>query len=92
MGAYLARAGHDITLVDTVDEHVTRSIESGFGSPGRSRSSPQRVPAFTPDALRGEWDTIMLATKAHHTEAATRALLPHLSADWLRDLGAERAQ
>jgi 2-dehydropantoate 2-reductase len=25
------------------------------------------------------WDTIVLATKAHHTDAATRALLPHLS-------------
>jgi 2-dehydropantoate 2-reductase len=36
------------------------------------------VPAFTPDVLRGEWDTIMLATKAHHTEGAARALLPHL--------------
>ncbi|MDQ6829347.1 MAG: ketopantoate reductase family protein, partial [Gemmatimonadota bacterium] len=26
-----------------------------------------------------EWDTIILATKAHHTETATRALLPRLS-------------
>src|SRR5260221_1212718 len=40
-----------------------------------------RVPAFTPDTLRGEWDSIVLATKAHHTQSAARALLPHLSAN-----------
>jgi 2-dehydropantoate 2-reductase len=39
----------------------------------------QRVPACTPDTIAGKWDTIMLCTKAHHTETATRALLPHLS-------------
>jgi len=38
-----------------------------------------RVRAFTPDTLVGQWDTIVLATKAHHTEAATQALLPHLT-------------
>ena len=38
-----------------------------------------RVPAFTPQALSGTWDEIILATKAHHTDAASRALLPHLS-------------
>jgi 2-dehydropantoate 2-reductase len=31
--------------------------------------------------MTGEWRTIILATKAHHTEGATRALLPHLSRD-----------
>ena len=43
-----------------------------FASPGRSPSSRSAVPAFTPDELHGEWDTIMLATKAHHTETAVR--------------------
>ena len=39
-----------------------------------------RVPAFTPQTLSGTWDAIVLATKAHHTDAAVRALLPHLTA------------
>jgi 2-dehydropantoate 2-reductase len=39
------------------------------------------VPAFTPASLRGTWDEIILANKAHHTQAAVRALVPHLSAD-----------
>jgi 2-dehydropantoate 2-reductase len=39
------------------------------------------MPASTPDAIAGDWRTIILATKAHHTDGATRALLPHLSRD-----------
>ena len=61
-------------------EHVARSIGPGSASPGRSPSSRSAFPRSRRTTLSGEWDTIMLATKAHHTEAATRALLPHLSA------------
>jgi 2-dehydropantoate 2-reductase len=39
-----------------------------------------RVPASTPQTLSGTWDEIILATKAHHTASAVRALLPHLAA------------
>ena len=80
MGAHLARAGHDVTVVDTVGEHVAAIDRSGLRITGPVASFTARVPAFTPETLRGEWDTVILATKAHHTEAATRALLPHLSA------------
>jgi 2-dehydropantoate 2-reductase len=80
MGAYLARAGHDVTMVDNVDEHVAAIARDGIRITGPIAEFTQRVPAFTPATVAGEWDTIMLATKAHHTEAATRALLPHLSA------------
>jgi 2-dehydropantoate 2-reductase len=78
MGAYLARAGHDVTFVDNVDEHVAAINANGIRITGPVEEFTQRVPAFTPDTLAGEWDTVMLCTKAHHTEAATRALLPHL--------------
>ena len=80
MGAWLARAGHDVTLVDNVDEHVAAINRDGLRITGPIAEFTQRMPAFTPATVRGEWDTIMLATKAHHTEAATRALLPYLSA------------
>ena len=79
MGAYLARAGHDVTFVDTVADHVDAIERNGIHITGPIADFIQRAPAFTPDALSGEWDTIALATKAHHTEPATRALLPHLS-------------
>lgn len=80
MGAYLARAGHDVTLVDTVAEHVSAIERQGLHITGPLADFRVRLRAFTPHTVSGEWDTIMLATKAHHTETATRALLPHLTA------------
>ena len=81
MGAYLARAGHDITFVDNVDEHVDAINRDGLQITGPIEEFTAAVPASTPATLRGTWDTVILATKAHHTEPATRALLPHLSDD-----------
>ena len=78
MGAYLARAGHDITFVDNVDEHVAAINRNGIKITGPVAEFTQRVPAFTPSTLVGAWDTVMLCTKAHHTEQATRAILPFL--------------
>jgi 2-dehydropantoate 2-reductase len=80
LGAHLARAGHDVTFVDNVPEHVRAINDSGLHITGPIADFSVRVPAFTPDTLRGEWDTIVLATKAHHTESAARALRRHLSA------------
>ena len=79
MGAYLSRAGHDVTLVDTVSEHVAAINRSGLRLTGPIAEFSCGLPAFTPDTLHGTWDTIILATKAHHTAVAVRALLPHLS-------------
>ena len=79
MGAHLARAGHDVTLVDNVREHVDAINQRGLRITGPLSEFTRAMPAFTPESVRGSWDTIVLATKAHHTEAATRALLPHLT-------------
>ncbi len=80
MGAYLARAGHDVTMVDTVTEHVAAIARDGIRITGPIEEFSVRVPAFTPEHLAGTWDTIILATKAQHTETAVRALAPHLAA------------
>ena len=77
MGAYLARAGHDVTFVDIVDDHVAAINRDGIRITGPIASFTARAPAFT--APRGVWDTIILATKAHHTDIAVRALAPYLS-------------
>ena len=79
MGAYLARAGHDVTFVDTVPEHVAAINRDGLRITGPIAEFTARAPAFTPETLTGEWDTVMLATKAQHTEQAVHALRPHLS-------------
>ena len=80
LGAYLARAGHDVTLVDTVAEHVDAITRGGLRIAGPIDEFTVRVPAYTPQTLTGTWDQVILATKAHHTEAAVRALGPHLAA------------
>lgn len=80
LGAHLVRAGHDVTVVDTVSEHVDAINRAGLRVMGPVAEFTVRMPAFTPATVQGEWATVILATKAQHTEAATRALLPHLAA------------
>ena len=80
LGACLARAGGDVTLVDAVAEHVDAIVHRGLHVTGPIDDFTVRVPAFTPQTVSGTWDEIILATKAHHTDAAVRALLPHLAA------------
>ena len=81
LGAYLARAGHDVTFVDAVEEHVDAIRKRGLSITGPIEQFEVRAPAMTPHAVTGTWDTIILATKAQHTEEATRALTPHLAGD-----------
>jgi 2-dehydropantoate 2-reductase len=81
LGAYLARAGGDISLVDASVEHVDAIVRGGLRVVGPIDEFTVRVPAFTPQAVSGTWDEIILATKAHHTGVAVRALRPHLTPD-----------
>ena len=79
IGAHLARSAHEVTLVDVVEEHVAAVNRSGLRITGPIASFTIGVPAFTPARLAGTWDTIVLATKAHHTKTAVAMLLPYLS-------------
>ena len=81
VGAWLKRAGHDITFVDVVDEHVAAIRGQGLRIVGPVEQFTVNAPAFTPEQLAGTWQHIFLAVKAQHTEAATRALTPHLTQD-----------
>ena len=80
-GAWLKRAGHDLTFVDVVPEHVQAIRTTGLKITGPVDQFTVVAPAFTPQEVTGTWDMVFLAVKAQHTEAATRALLPHLSQD-----------
>jgi len=80
LGAYLARDGGDVTMVDTCLEHVTAIVHDGLHITGPIDDFVVRVPAFTPQTLSGAWDAIVLATKSHHTGVAVRALGQHLTA------------
>jgi 2-dehydropantoate 2-reductase len=77
-GAYLKRAGHDISFVDVVPEHVREIRTRGLRITGPVDQFTVVAPAFEPHEVTGTWDRIFLAVKAQHTEAAVRALMPHL--------------
>lgn len=81
LGAYWARAGRDVLLVDQAADHVEAMNRRGLSIEGPVEAFRQGVRAVTPDGVRGTFRRIVLAVKAHHTDTATRQLLPHLSAD-----------
>src|SRR5580704_7425252 len=80
-GAWLKRADHDVTFVDVVPEHVAAIRSQGLRITGPVEEFSVVTPAFVPEELSGTWQHIFLAVKAQHTEAATRALTPHLAQD-----------
>jgi 2-dehydropantoate 2-reductase len=81
LGAYWRRAGHDVLLVDIVAEHVEACRTRGLHIFGPIEDFTIPVPAVTPEALTGRFRRIVLAVKAPATEAALRALTPHLAED-----------
>jgi 2-dehydropantoate 2-reductase len=81
LGAYWARAGHDVLLVDQDADHVAAMNRDALAIEGPIDAFRQSVEATTPDHVQGTFDRIVLAVKAHHTDAATRQLLPHLADD-----------
>src|SRR5258707_1189593 len=81
IGAVLRRAGHDVRFVDIVPEHVAAIRAGRLRIEGPVTALTMAAPADLPADLRGRYPLILLAVKAHHTEAATRALLPHLADD-----------
>ena len=85
VGAYLARAGHPVVLVDQAGEHVETINRAGLLIEGQAPFRVQ-VPAFLPDELpqvaaQHEPEAILLCVKAMHTEAALEAVVPILRPD-----------
>jgi 2-dehydropantoate 2-reductase len=81
MGAYWARAGHDVLLVDTVAEHVEACRSTGLTIFGPVDEFTQVIPAVTPAELTGTYSRIILAVKAQATKDALPMLAPHLARD-----------
>lgn len=79
LGAYLARAGHAVTFVDSAEDHVRKINADGLTIEGPAETFTVRTPALTPDAMRGPLGTVFLATKTMHTDIAARQIAPHLA-------------
>src|SRR5207237_4663405 len=63
IGAHLARAGHDVTFVDRVGEHIAAINSSGLRITGQIAEFATCVPAFSPDELAGPFAYVMVAVK-----------------------------
>jgi len=81
LGAYWARAGLPVLMVDIVAGHVQACRTSGVSITGPVEQFRQVVPAVTPDELQGQYQVIVLAVKAQATEPALEMLKPHLAPD-----------
>lgn len=81
IGAFLARSGQDILLVDNDYNHIQAIKDDGINIVGPVEEFAVRVKAATPANLTGRFEKIFLATKAQHTKAAMEAIKPHLAED-----------
>ncbi len=81
LGAYWARAGIPVLLVDIVPEHVEACRTTGLSITGPIEEFRQVIPAVTPAELTGTYKRIVLAVKAGATDEAVAALKPHLAPD-----------
>ena len=79
LGAYWARAGEDVLLVDIVQEHVDAVNRDGLSIEGPVEAFTQKLRAVLPQDVQGQYRRIILAVKAHHTQDAVRALKAHLA-------------
>ncbi len=80
-GAYMSRAGHDVTLVDRWVEHVAAMNRDGMFIDGIRGEMRIPVRALTPDRLKAPLEAVLIATKSQDTEAAVRLAIPLLGPD-----------
>ena len=81
LGAYFVQAGHQVVFVDRAADHVEAIDAQGLRLEGPISKFTVQARAYTPDQLRGKFETVFLCVKAHHTLEAVRALEPHLTSD-----------
>ncbi len=81
LGAYMARAGEDVLLVDIVAEHVAAMNAGGLAIEGPVENFVQPVRACAPEDVAGPLSVVILAVKAHHTAGAMARIAPLLAPD-----------
>ncbi|MDR7521578.1 MAG: 2-dehydropantoate 2-reductase [Armatimonadota bacterium] len=81
MGAYLARAGCEITFVDVAEDHVEAINTRGLTIESQDETFTVGARALLPDQMQGPLGMVFLATKTMHTDIAARQIAPHLAPD-----------
>ncbi|WP_165219068.1 ketopantoate reductase family protein [Affinirhizobium pseudoryzae] len=81
LGASFLQSGEDVLFVDTAKDHVDAINAEGLRIAGPIFEGTFQAKACLPSELEGQYERIYLCVKAHHTEAATQALVVHLASD-----------
>jgi 2-dehydropantoate 2-reductase len=79
-GAYMARNGVDVTLVEQSDEHLEAIRRDGLQIDGIDTFTV-RPPVLKPSELGGPLDLVIVAVKTQHTASALDLIEPHLTRD-----------
>ncbi len=80
LGAYIAKAGKEIDLINRNRAHVLAMRENGAKIIGKAEFI-QPVRALLPEEMQGKYDVILLMTKQRQNEEICRFLLPFLAED-----------
>lgn len=80
LGAFIARSGVDIDLVNHNEAHVRALRENGAHVTG-TLDFVQPVKAMLPEEMTGEYDCIFLLTKQQRNAEIAESLKPHLAKD-----------
>jgi 2-dehydropantoate 2-reductase len=81
IGAFASKAGHDITLVDVLPEHVQAMNEKGLHIIGGRGDHYYPVKAMLAKDVQGPLQTVFLCVKGHFTEGAIKEIAPLLAPD-----------
>jgi len=81
IGAFATQAGHDITLVDIVPEHVQAMNEHGLHIIGSRGDHFYPVKARLASEVSGPLGVVFLCVKGHFTEGAMQQIAPLLAPD-----------
>ena len=81
LGAAFIRDGHEVVFVDNAREHVDAINAKGLRIDGPIFQDTVKAMAYLPEDFNGVYERMFLCVKAHHTDAASQALMKHLASD-----------
>ena len=80
LGAFISKAGVDIELINRNKAHVEALRTKGAQVVGTMQFT-QRVTAYTPDEMSGQYDILFLLTKQQHNAEVVEMLKGYLAPD-----------
>ena len=78
LGAYISKAGKDITLVDSNKAHVEALNKNGAKVIGFTEMTVP-VKACTPENMEGVYDVVLVLVKQTYNEICFKQLKPHVN-------------